>query len=155
MQLHMTQTQLSQTQLAKTHLAKTQKISAHEIQLEDDVLVVRLFGFFTESDLVEFYALAKELGKGRELYCLADTTHAAGITPGARRQAVLHSGELRIAATACFGLSSSLRVMLLMLVRAAQLVGRAPSDLKLFFTAAEVAARAALATERTRRHLIK
>ena len=68
-------------------LSTTRPIGNHLIQVEGDLIVVRLSGEFTLSDIKEFYALASELGRKQEIYCIGDMVKPCTISAEARSYA--------------------------------------------------------------------
>ena len=111
------------------------------MEVEGDLLVVRLSGEFTLSDIREFYAIASELGREQEIYCIGDMVKPCTISTEARRYGVRSELKLNIVCTAVFGINPVMRVLLVMLSRAAHLLGRSSSEVGIKFFANETQAR--------------
>lgn len=129
----------------------SRQIGNHLIEIEGALLVVRLSGEFKLSDIKDFYALASELCRDQEIYCIGDMVRAGMITAEARSYAVRNEHNLRIVCTAVFGISPVIRALLIMVSRAAQLFGRSSSQTGIKFFANETEARGFIAAIRAQR----
>lgn len=132
-------------------LSTIRPIGNHLIEVEGDLIVARLSGEFTLSDIKEFYALASELSREQEIYCLGDMVRAGTISAAARSYAVHSEQKLQIVCTAVFGINPLMRALLVMVSRAAQLLGRSPSQTGIKFLANETEARGCIAAIRAQR----
>lgn len=123
----------------------------HLVEIEGDLIVVRLSGEFSLSDIKGYYALAGELGRSQEIYCIGDMARAGSINAEARSYAVRSEQKLPIVCTAVFGINPVMRALLVMVSRAAQLLGRSPSQTGIKFFANETEARGFIAALRAER----
>lgn len=126
-------------------------IGNHLIEVEGDLIVARLSGEFTLSDIKEFYALASDLGREQEIYCIGDMVQAGTINAEARSYAVRSEQKLRLVCTAVFGINPVMRALLVMVSRAAQLLGKSSSQTGIKFFANETEARGCITALRTQR----
>ena len=125
------------------------QIGKHLIEIEDDVLISRMDGDFRLSDITEYYALCRELGRNRVIYSIGDMTRAGGIEPEARRYAVENGKGLNFGGTVSFGLNMPMRTLLTMLTRATQLLGRTrDTGAQMSFVATEEEARSYISDRR-------
>lgn len=108
-------------------------------------------GEFTLADIKEFYALVSDLGREQEIYCMGDLFRAGTITAEARSYAVRSEQKLRIICTAVFGINPVMRALLVMISRAAQLLGKSSSQIGIKFFASELEARGYITALRAQR----
>lgn len=134
--------------------AAVKHIGRHTIEIVGDVITSRIFGDFTLSDMKDYYVLVKDLGAKHELYTIGDMTQAGRFPADARRYAVEHGHDLRIACSVTFGLKPAIQVMMMMVTRASQLLGHDDHGAVLKFVATEPEARAFVGAERARRKLL-
>ena len=121
------------------------------MEVEGDLLIARLSGEFTLSDIKEFYALACELSREQPIYCMGDVVRAGTITAEARSYAVHSEQKLHLVCTAVFGINPVMRALLVMVSRAAQLFGRSSSQMGIKFFASETEARGYITAIRAQR----
>jgi hypothetical protein len=124
------------------------QVGRHTVEIEGDILIVRLVGDFSLDDLKAYYQIAGDMKVGGPIYNIADLRQAGSISAEARRYAVVTGHERRFGITVAFGLNPVMRVTLVLLVRAARLLQPRHGNVELEFVENEAAARALIASRR-------
>lgn len=126
-------------------------IGRHTVEVDGDVVFSTLEGDFTLDDVKAFYALVGELSKEHPVYCIGDARRAGSMTAEARRYAIEQSKGLRIECNVVFGMGPVMRTILILLGRAAKLVGRGGRSSESKFVSSQEEALAYVETVRARR----
>ncbi len=136
--------------VVEANAPEVRQVGGHRVEIEGDLLITRIVGDYTLEDIRSYYELAREMSQKGDVYSIGDMTRAGTITPEARRYSVENGNGLRMIYSASFGLNPAMRVLMTMLLRAAQLLGRSRPGTQVEFFATEAEARAAVARIRAR-----
>lgn len=125
-------------------------LGGHWVRIEGDLVHLRVKGVVKVGDMAEFMRLQAQVKREHgAVFMLYDSRENTGLDPAARKYATDHASiESRIDAAASFGASFSMRVVVNMLNRALEMLGREGARVQLFDTEAE--ARQYLESERRR-----
>ena len=133
---------------------RVQQVDAHQIEIDDDVVLIRLRGDLTEAQQAQLFGIFAEQARlFGGIYLLGDVVQAGTISPEARRLANQRAKEFRMHACMVFGASVMTRVLVTMIIRASTLVHRLTSREigTLEFVESEQVARARIAALKTKR----
>ena len=133
---------------------RVQQVDAHQIEINDDVILIRLRGDLTEAQQAQFFGtFAEQARLFGGVYLLGDVAQAGTISPEARRLANQRAKEFKMHACMVFGASVMTRVLVTMIIRASTLVHRLTSREigTLEFVESEQVARARIAALKTKR----
>lgn len=125
-------------------------LGGHQARIEGDTIHLKVEGVVTLSDMVDFmHAQAQVRREHGFVFMLYDSRKNTGLEPAARKYATDHTTpESRIDAAASFGAPFAIRVLVNMLNRAHDMLGREGARTLLFETEAQ--AREYLDAERRR-----
>jgi hypothetical protein len=121
------------------------QVGRHTFEIDGDTLISRMVGEMSLEEMKAFYEVAHSITGYQTIYVISDMRQAGGIRADARRYAVAGGQGIHFGATVAFGINPAMRVMLVMLVRAAKIMNFRTGDMALEFVADEEAARALIA----------
>lgn len=125
-------------------------LGGHAVQIDKDLIVMRVKGVVTREDMAEFMRLqAKVKREHGTVFMIYDSRENTGLDPAARKYATDHaSEESRVDAAASFGAPFAMRVVVNMLNRAFEMLRKEGTRVMLFDTEAQ--ARQYIEAERRR-----
>jgi hypothetical protein len=127
----------------------SKRVGAHQLVLEQDLVVFRQRGDYTLSDAREVGAeLASLIARRGRIFVIIDQTQAGTTPPESRRFLADWNKRHTLGGVALFGGSVTARAVASLITTAIRLVR--PAGAPMVFTATEAEARAWVASQRTR-----
>ncbi len=123
-------------------MAEFLTFGTHDYRIEDDLLFLRYRGLLTPDDAGRIMELVRQVRAqwGRVLV-LTDSSHGADLPPETRKAFMdALTPETRMDYQAVYGMARTTRVMAMLLMRAARLLGRSQIEIEFFATEAEARA---------------